>query len=367
MDSAQSGDGTAIGDAFERRAVTIDSGAYERTMESVLADFRAAVGSEFVEEIDVEDCRDYATELHRAVNDGELAASTARKNYRTLRAFLSWCVDDRIIDRNPAEPDRASSPLPSSGSNGDTQYWSPEDREAFLRYVDRRNDRAQDGKTDVDPYTAQRDQVLAYVIALTGVRGAEILRSADDDDRNGLRWRDVGENVFAVFGKVREYQEIGYTGPEKDRLERWKRRLDPASADWPVFPTLAPRTLHRADYGVGDELEATDYDRDDDRHPIEACSEYGITPPALSLQAARKTVKRLSRAAGLPKDGDDEYLKLHGARRGLGGELYDVDPVEAQRTLRHQSIETTFESYSEKRAAESGQRRAEILDANDET
>lgn len=334
-------------------------------MRSVLEDFVATVDTERVDAISDDHCRRYARDLHQRVNQKEIANSTAHKNYGTLRAFLSWCVEERLLGTNPADSSRATAELPPEPSGSDTQYWHPADREHFLRFVDRRNDRAQAGEITVGAYTAQRDQVLVYLIALTGVRGAEVFRVPDDDERDGLRWVDIDEGVFEVLGKTRKIEQVGWTGPEYDRLCRWRKRLEPTD-DWPVFPTLSQRTLHRPDYGVGDELEATGYDRDNDQHPIEACAEFGIVPPALSLQAARNVVTDLSQAAGLPEqtDTDRNHLTLHGARRGLGGELYDVDPVEAQRTLRHKSIETTFKSYAEKEAEESGQRRADILGKN---
>lgn len=88
--------------------------------------------------------------------------------------------------------------------------------------------------------------------------------------------------------------------------------------------------------------------------------DYGIVPPALTTNGARNVMKRLCERAGLEIDG--EYLKPHGARRGLGHELYANGHAElAQSALRHASIETTHESYSDIQAAETAQRVDDLL------
>jgi integrase len=69
-------------------------------------------------------------------------------------------------------------------------------------------------------------------------------------------------------------------------------------------------------------------------------------------------VEDRSEAAGLTGS-DGAALKLHGARRGLGSELYGADAELAQETLRHKSIETTHESYREEQAV---QRREDVED-----
>ncbi|WP_073307761.1 site-specific integrase [Halobaculum gomorrense] len=54
-------------------------------------------------------------------------------------------------------------------------------------------------------------------------------------------------------------------------------------------------------------------------------------------------MKRLSAESGVTEEG--EALLPHGARRGLGDELYDTSAELAQEVLRHQSVETTHASY----------------------
>lgn len=332
-------------------------------MKTVLDHFQGTTGNLYVQDVDTGECRAYAQKLHSLYKDDEtLAASTTRTYYNVLRGFLDWCVDEEYLDSNPAKATRAEKPLPKDETETEQEFWSPQDRKSFLSFVDRRNDHAHDEKNEVCPYVAQRDQCLVYLIGLTGARGSEVFRVRDDHKRDGLRWKDIDDDAFKVFGKSRDIEWIGFTGPERERLERWKVRYDPSDPSWPVFPTLYPGVLHRDDWGVGKELEAAGYEKDDWDHPIEACAAYDICPPALSLRAARKIVRRLSEEAGLPSDGSKPHLNLHGARRGLGHDLYEENPVVAQRTLRHKSITTTHEMYTNKKARETGEERSEILD-----
>jgi integrase len=88
--------------------------------------------------------------------------------------------------------------------------------------------------------------------------------------------------------------------------------------------------------------------------------EQGIAPPALSKNGARSLMKRLCNAAELDIDG--EYLKPHGGRRGLGSDLYAQDAELAQELLRHESIETTHQSYREQNVIERRDRLEQALD-----
>ncbi len=59
-------------------------------------------------------------------------------------------------------------------------------------------------------------------------------------------------------------------------------------------------------------------------------------------------MKRLTDEANIDPDGVYHYLTVHGARRALGRDLYAGGMSEkAQEALRHKSIETTHEAYSD--------------------
>ncbi|MFC6939125.1 hypothetical protein ACFQE8_03995 [Salinirubellus sp. GCM10025818] len=69
---------------------------------------------------------------------------------------------------------------------------------------------------------------------------------------------------------------------------------------------------------------------------------HSLTPPALTTGGARQ-VLRLTEKAGI--EVEEGYLKLHGARRGLGDLLYRIDRGHAQDILRHRDLATTQPAY----------------------
>jgi integrase len=70
-------------------------------------------------------------------------------------------------------------------------------------------------------------------------------------------------------------------------------------------------------------------------------------------------MKRLCDEAHLDIEG--EYLKPHGGRRSIGSEVYETDAELAQELLRHESIETTHQSYREQNVIERRERLENIL------
>jgi integrase len=150
---------------------------------------------------------------------------------------------------------------------------------------------------------------------------------------------------------------------ERDGDERAEDERDPAIGDWPVFPTRHHASLVKA---ADEGLEARGWNADDVEATLaastsmEALQEHGIAPPALSKNGARSLMKRLCDAADVNIDG--EYLKPHGGRRGLGSDLYARDAELAQELLRHESIETTHQSYPEQNVIERRERLEQVLD-----
>jgi integrase len=72
-------------------------------------------------------------------------------------------------------------------------------------------------------------------------------------------------------------------------------------------------------------------------------------------------MKRLCEDANLDIDG--EYLKPHGGRRGVGETLYtELDPVAAQRALRHKDPATTSKMYSHVEASELADDTSEVFE-----
>jgi hypothetical protein len=97
----------------------------------------------------------------------------------------------------------------------------------------------------------------------------------------------------------------------RSALERWEHVLNPAG-NWPLFPTLHLPSLYDRLRDAG--VETTCFSGHDE--VFAACRENDITPPSLVADGARRVMQRLTDDADLNVDGG--YLKLHGARRGVG-------------------------------------------------
>ena len=129
-----------------------------------------------------------------------------------------------------------------------------------------------------------------------------------------------------------------------------------------MFPTRHHASLAKA---AEEGLDAQGWDAEkiettlDEPTSMAVLREHGIAPPALSKNGARSLMKRLCDAADIDIDG--EYLKPHGGRRGLGSDLYAQDAELAQELLRHESIETTHESYREQNVVERRERLEQVL------
>jgi integrase len=363
---------TSLDRAISARLASLDAGAYRSNNEMVLREFTGFLRRErdidTLEEIGVIDCRRYSQYLRRRVQDedDDLSASSASGPYFTVvRAFLGWCVDDERLDTNPARPNRVKEPLPEDRGDPDRQFWDESTREQLLASVDKRAHDSLEDEIDVDRETAFRDRALVTMLALTGARGAELFAAPRDDDRNGLQWNDVDldRGVAVVFGKTREEQPIPLLDRVAAVLDRYKRVVEPPTAAWPVFPTEhAPSVARRARErlaadGWSEERIESALDSDGARAVLRS---EEIPPPALSTNGARSLMKRLCDSASVEIDG--EYLKPHGGRRGIGSEVYAEDAELAQELLRHESIETTHESYREQNVAERRDRIQDVLD-----
>jgi integrase len=368
-----SGAETNIDAAINARLASLDSGNYRTNNELVLSTFaeyldhQRAVTS--LKDLDVLDCRRYAQWLRERVHDDEdaLSAASAHANgpyFTIVRAFLGWCVDDERLDANPARPNRVKEELPEHHGDHDRQFWSAEARDALLRFVNERAHAALDESAG-DREQTFRDRAVVTMLALTGARGAELFNDPRDDHRNGLRWADIDldRGITRVFGKTREQQPVPLTDRVVESLERHRTVLDPPTEDWPVFPTRHhPSLAQAAENGIREQGWADNAVESalDDASAMALLREYEIAPPALSKNGARTVMKRLCESADVEIDG--EYLKPHGGRRGLGSDLYAQDAELAQETLRHESIETTHESYREQNVIERRERLEQVLD-----
>jgi integrase len=376
--------------AMERYVRSLDSGASRQNVTTVLKQWLSFAHSRGDDSFEVLDepqdgptlMRHYAAMLARRVDDGELAASSAKTYYDTVSGFLGHAVRDGHLDRNPALSNRAREPLPRDTSEADRQFWRDEERTAILRHVDERAHDAID-EHGFDALREVRDRALVYTLAYTGVRGAEILRHPRDDHegRQGLRWKrvDLDASVMRVLGKSREWEEVPIPRQVHSALRRWRKMLqlpgddgeewpvDGEAGEWPVFVTLHRPTLSKA---LKSALRERGYSESeieqvvsDDRKHVERIRDYDVRPSAMTTDGARQLMSRLCEAAGIDIDG--EPLKLHGARRGIGELVYQQDRGEAQDLLRHKSMETTRQSYTHLEASEQAERVGDLIGDSD--
>ncbi|WP_224449575.1 tyrosine-type recombinase/integrase [Haloprofundus salilacus] len=366
----QESDPATIESAIERYLDGVEAGNSRKNYRSVLAGWAAWLRDEAdvasLNGLTVMHCRRYARHLKELVRESELRASTANTYYAYVRAFLGFCVADELLDVNPAKSARATDELPEDHGDRERQFWRRKQRNAILTYVDRRAEEAQETGSEREIRRALRDRALVALLALSGVRGGEAFAAAADDRRSGLTWNDVDTdaNAVRVFGKSREYEYAQLPERASAALVDHREYCKPADASWPVFPTGHGPSLRQA---IEMQLGArgwTDEEIDArcEKAPLShVVREERVTPPSLTTNGARSVMKRLCADADIDVRG--EYLKPHGARRGLGHELYASGHAElAQSALRHASIETTHESYSDIRAAETARRVDRVLE-----
>ncbi len=311
-----------------------------------------------LEDVSALTMRNYASHLkQRAHADDGISDTSARTYYNYVSALLTRSVEVGDLAENPAEKREAKKPLPSGTTNSaEQQFWSPEQRRAIMDYVDERARDAID-EDATDAFEEVRDRALIAVLAYSGVRGAEVLADSRDNRRNGLRWHsvDLENGVITVLGKNQKREPTPLPEQAVAPLRRLERLLDPPSGEWPVFPSRHPPSLYDRIEGAGRESP--------DGDPWEYILENGIEPPSMSTSGARTLLKRLSDEADVPELDEDEYLTLHGARRGVGETLYrERGAVEAQRTLRHADPKTTSEMYSHIEASEQAEDNTAVFD-----
>lgn len=346
---------TALDDALEAFVAHVskgDAGRHRREVARVGGEFvrRASDrGAGSVADLSVRQVEAYASHLARRAwareedPDAGITGRTAHQYFALVRSFCTYLVERDALESNPAKSAVATDALPdrSIGVRGDDreQFWGPDTREAIIRWTDWRAEDALDHGW-LDPARATRDRALVAALAYSGARGAELFRDPQNDRRSGLRWRhvDLEEGTLRVYGKTQEWQRTPLLEPGADRIRAHYRRQNPPSEEWPVFPTNHLPSLYRL-------VRETDaIDAEPTRATVwSLLREHELVPPAISTAGARTLLKDLSAESGVTEDG--EALLPHGARRGLGDELYDASAELAQEVLRHQSVETTHASY----------------------
>ena len=325
------------------------SGRYAQEAERVLEQWAGRLSEhvETVGEVGPEEMRRYTTYLNDRVDarladpDTGISGRTAQKYYSYVRAFLSYCVEWGYISENPAALARLTDQLPDASlgtPNDDQQTWSIRERDQLVAYVDEQAHEAIDAD-GLDAEIPVRDRAIVYLLAFTAARSAELFADPRDDRRDGIRWADIDieNNHIQVLGKSQDREAMQLPDRVRTALQQHKRIQSPPSDDWPVFPTRHRPTL--AQLGKDE------------------------APPSITTQTVRNILQRLCDEGDIDVEGDYDYLKPHGARRGLGKQLYkNHSAAAAQKALRHQSPETTSEMYADIEAGEVAEIVDDVLD-----
>lgn len=361
----------ALETAIQKRVRDLDSGKYKSNTEHVLRLFATWLREDqdvhHVSSITSQTLREWSRALSGAVEDEEddrqgtddetdtLAASTAEQYYAYVSAFMGWAVREEHLDTNPALTNKAKEPLPKGENDARTHFWSERERDAICATADQLVDESFDNEDERAQLRAYRNRALVYTLAFTGCRGAELAAVSDDSKRNGLRWTsvDLDLGTMSVFGKNREREQAPILEPAEEPLDRWRQVLDAPDSTWPVFPTLHLPSLYGA---LPDDVESSPETVWDDLR------EHDCAPPSISTSGVRSILKRLCKQSPYEFE---ETLKPHGARRGLGDTLYQERPGLAQDQLRHKSIRTTHEAYTELDMQRTKQQADEVLRSED--
>jgi integrase len=323
---------------------------------------------------------DDQTSFSRPISEG-----TVLTYYANVSAWCGWCVREGVLPTHYANREAAREPLPENGDSSvrDQQTWSQNQRYTITRYTDYiANEALDDADKAVEAVKELRDRALVYVLAFTGVRGGEILRDPNDEQRRGLRWGDVNlqQEVIWVVPKKRNanIDDRPLTPKPVPALERLENVLKPAD-DWPVFPSLAWPTLYAdlreeapdslPDEDVEDALDVAQGRAD----LFDLFHEWDVTPSSMNTSSGRYTMQRLCEA--LSEDDDfvgelnlhdskHDYLAPHGARRGVGKVLVKQRGYDRAAEQLDNTPEIVQAHYSHIKAPE---RSADVGAAFDET
>lgn len=323
--------------------------------------------------------------------DSNLSARTVETYYNYVSAYLGWCVREGVLHQNPARTHEAEEELPTTEETrvSQQQSWTSAQRQALTTHLDKAVhdalEDAQDGRepgeltsegpTGMAALKELRDRALGYVLAYSGVRGAEVLADPNDDRRNGAEWQDLDleQHVLWVLSKKQQRDDRRLTPKPLHPLRQLEAALDPAP-NWPLFPTLhwgrlydGLRThLHEVEDWTDDRIEAFVDDLDGRADVFRAYREIGARPPALRTDGARDLLRSLTEAADVELHDDHDYLEPHGGRRGAGAVLYQERSAEMAADQLDNSVGVVERFYSELDATEQSEDVGEAFDQHDD-
>jgi integrase len=333
------------------------------------------------EDLDERVFREYARHLS---GDRGLKQNTVQTYYAYISAWCGWCVNEGYLNAHYAQRVSATAPLPEDDGRkpGDQQAWTSEQRHALTQYADKQAREAIEDYTTMSADTgteekqrarytalkAARDRALVFLLTYTAVRAGELLRDPNDPRRRGVQWReiDLEDGQMDVYRKKQQWDAAALPDPVVTPLRNYRKILDPPADQWPVFPTLDPRTLasvvteELADRGLKpDDITAR---RDEHVRDLLLALDDDIHPPSLTTDGARRILRRLTDDAGIDVDHPKhDYLAPHGGRRGMGEVLVRAFGYTAAARYLDNSEEMVRKRYSHIEAGELGDLATEAL------
>lgn len=303
------------------------------------------------------------------------AAGTVTTYYAHVSAFAGWCAREGYLDSNLAQHHHATEALPDDAGqkSGERQSWSATHRELITRHVDDQAAAAVDAVRD-DEWTAIRacrDRAFVYLLCYSGIRGAELLADSNDDRRDGVQWADLDleDAKLTVLSKKQQWDDRSLPAPTHHPLRIYRRVLAPASADWPIFPSLHRPTLYgraRDALAVEHGLAETKLEAILDERPIyDVLRKYNIAPSSILKDGGRRIMKRLCEAAAIELDDRHGYLAPHGGRRGAGEVMVRTHGHAAAARFLDNSERVVRDAYSHIEASELAEQATAAFEAVD--
>lgn len=349
-------------------------GTYHSTAKTVLnqwTNWCTKRGHTSLEDLSPNEIRRYVQHLNERMRDNEITASTVHTYFNIIRGCLSWCVTDSRLDSNPADSHEATDALPNDTQDPDSsqQFWTPTEIQEILSHVNSEAHTAIDSD-GLDALAPARDRALVHTLVFSGARSAELFSSPSDSrkGRNGITWNrvDLNNGTIEVLGKSQNWEHAQLPDQAIHALTQLYRIQNPVDNEWPVFPTLHAPTLYNTARTALAEQGLPEHEIEEritnSETPTSLLEELEISPPSISTEGARSIMKRICETADINIDG--EYLKPHGGRRGLGHILYQEKAELSQSALRHKSIETTHDAYSDIVASETSDTVSNVLDSS---
>lgn len=338
------------------------SGTYRRNAERELRRFARFLADRGVEDLGEVDATNLRTYVRSELSTRDLAPRTVRKYYDYVSAWLGWAQREGLVSEHHGIRESAREPLPDVDTRADErqQTWQRDQRTALLSFLDERAREAVEER-GADAYAPLRDRALVGLLAYSGLRGSELLANPQDDRREGAEWRHLAEGLVGldVLGKTQEWETRSIPPQARSALKQWTRAFDP-EPEWPIVPTFHYPTLY-------DGLRAAGHDDTDSlsgyADVFDAYRECDARPAAMTTDGARRLMQRVTDEADI--DVEEDYLTLHGARRGVGRVLALQQGADAAADQLGNSVTVVEQRYSDVLASERAEKTGDAFADHD--